>query len=84
MIYFTYITIMDNQYALEAEYDYFPAERGARERGVPIEPDEPHFVEISGLKLDYSGDGEASYFKAVELPQSVTEQLEEQILEENH
>lgn len=84
MIYFTYIEIMGNQYALEAEYDYFPAEKGARERGVPVEPDEPHFVEISGVKLDYSSDGEASSFEAVKLPESVIEQLETEVLEENY
>jgi len=84
MIYFTYIEIAGSEYAIELTYDYFPKVKGKRERGIPVEPDEAAFTEVSGVKLDISCDGEASEFVPVKLPQAVTEQLEEETLIENH
>jgi len=38
---------------IEVDYDYYPASKGARERGsgVQLEPDEPACVELTALSI---------------------------------
>lgn len=84
MNYYTHLEIAGSEYPIEIEYDYFGYKKGKRVKGEQIEPDESAFCEISGVKLDYSCDGEPSDFVAVELPSAVLEQLEEETLMENH
>ena len=85
MIYQTDIEIMGSEYAIECEYQYYPASPGSTERGTgqKLEPDEPAMVEIVRVKMDYSED-DNSKFVLIYLPPKVIRQLEEEILENVH
>ena len=56
--------------------------KGIRRGGVIETPPEPAFVEISGVQIDYSTKGEASYWKPIKLPEAVEMELAEFVLTE--
>lgn len=60
----------ETELEVEAEYDFYPGCRGAREQyGVPLEPDEPPMVEVHSVRLAATGE-------AIELTDEEYEELE--------
>jgi hypothetical protein len=60
----------ETELEVEAEYDFYPGCRGAREQfGVPLEPDEPPMVEVHSVRLAATGE-------EIELTEEDYEELE--------
>ena len=51
-------TFMGTEFKILVEYTYHEGSCGAREGGVPVEPDEPESVEIHNIYLDADGSGQ--------------------------
>ena len=66
----------DEEIPITGEYDYYPEERGSRERGtgLQIEPDEPATVEITSVK-DNTGN-------EVELSTNDIQRIEDEIFDD--
>jgi hypothetical protein len=80
-MYRTYITINGYEFEIKVDYTFYPKVFGSREEGtgMPLEPDEPAQVEINKIEMDF-GD----QWDIIRLPESVMNDLEEEIIEERH
>ena len=81
MMFDTSIDINGAEYDIRVWYEYFRGVKGKRNSyGVPMEPDDPASVEISKVELNY-GDLKKPDWKAINLPDDVVEDIENEILE---
>lgn len=72
-----YLTIGDDQYYCEAEYEYI---RGTK--ATEIDPPVSSTAEISKVSVDFSEDGVIHEMTEIDLPLKVIRMLEDEILEE--
>ena len=76
--YFTELEINGYEVGCKIEYTYHKARKGAREGGLQLEPDEQASVEVYSVYIAL----EDNKFHEIELPDVITDDLANKILEE--